>query len=225
MSRKTSRRLRCFDLMLIIASAPLWVPILGFLGLAVVLSSGRPMFFHQSRVGRHGKFFEMRKFRSMTNGDNPLIPDPTRITPIGKVLRRTSLDELPQLLHVLRGSMSLVGPRPMLPSQKAELDKEQEQRLLVRPGLTGLAQVSGRNSLSWEERFVFDVEWAQKADVATYLSVLRRTASTVISGAGVSGHDRADRFVAAASNGEILMLDQFDLTSANSAKTQETASQ
>ncbi len=188
---------RVADLTLIIVASPLWVPVLLALALAVVVTSGRPILFIQDRVGQHGNTFAMRKFRSMKNGNNPLIPDPDRITGIGTILRRTSLDELPQLLNVLEGSMSLVGPRPMLPPQVAELTATQRGRLTVLPGLTGLAQINGRNDLTWEQRFSYDLEWARNPSLSSYAMILAKTASTVISGDGVTGHDADDRFAQA----------------------------
>lgn len=200
---------RVADLTLTAVASPLWVPVIIALALAVLVTSGRPIFFIQDRVGQHGNTFAMRKFRSMKNGNNPLIPDPERITGIGTILRRTSLDELPQLLNVLEGSMSLVGPRPMLPPQVAELTATQRGRLTVLPGLTGLAQVNGRNDLSWEERFNYDLEWADNPTLLGYAMILAKTASTVISGDGVTGHDADDRFAQIVT--DIPNLDRPDL--------------
>jgi lipopolysaccharide/colanic/teichoic acid biosynthesis glycosyltransferase len=194
--RSAKRALRALDLALIGLSAVVWLPVVGLLSATVVLTSGRPIFFVQERAGQNGRPFPMVKFRSMKNGDNPLIPDPDRITRVGHLLRRTSLDELPQLLNVLRGSMSLVGPRPMLLTQVEALDDCQRRRLEARPGMTGLAQVSGRNELTWDERFTFDIEWVDEASPARYLWILARTARTVTSGSGVSGHRADDRVVA-----------------------------
>ncbi len=191
----TQRRLRWLDLAIVTVSAPLWIPALAGISAAVLVSSGRPILFVQERVGLDAKTFPMRKFRSMTNGDNPVIPDPDTITPIGSRLRRTSLDELPQILNVIDGSMSLVGPRPILPAQLERLSTEQRRRLSVLPGLTGLAQVNGRNSLSWDQRFEFDLKWALGPSVLGYLSILFRTVKTVLTGQGVDGHDPADRLL------------------------------
>lgn len=116
--------------------------------LAVKLSSRGPVFFHQERVGMAGKPFTAWKFRTMTHGDNPVFPDATRITAVGALLRRFSLDELPQLINVAAGEMSIVGPRPTLAYQVERYDDHQRRRIAVCPGLTGLAQVSGRNSLT-----------------------------------------------------------------------------
>lgn len=207
---RSQRALRVVDLLLIAIAAPLWIPVFAIIALAVLFSSGSPILFHQERVGRNGDTFSMRKFRSMRNGDNPLIPDPDRITRIGAILRRTSLDELPQLLNVIDGSMSLVGPRPMLPAQLSALSPAQFDRHLVRPGLTGLAQVSGRNTLTWDERFVHDVEWAENPTVRRYVSILARTASTVIAGDGVDGHAIDDRVLVETEHA-VLDLDEISL--------------
>lgn len=213
----TQRRLRSADLLLIALAAPAWIPALGTIALGVLVTSGSPILFRQERVGRGGRTFSMYKFRSMRNGDNPLIPDPDRITPIGKFLRRTSLDELPQLLNVVEGSMSLVGPRPMLPSQQSALSETQSSRHAVRPGLTGLAQVNGRNALSWDERFIYDVRWAKAPSLRRYFSILSRTASTVLRGDGIDGHSTNDR-VLIETDPSILDLDAISLrTEATSA--------
>ena len=120
--------------------------------LAVRLTSPGPILFRQERIGRDGVPFTMLKFRTMLDGPNPIFPDASRITSAGRVLRRFSLDELPQLINVARGEMSIVGPRPTLAYQVERYDAQQRRRLEVRPGLTGLAQVSGRNELSWARR-------------------------------------------------------------------------
>ena len=208
--------------MVILIAAPLWIPVFVSLGLLVLLTSGGPILFRQQRVGRDGEVFPMFKFRSMVKGDNPLVPDPTRITPIGRLLRRSSLDELPQLLNILRGHMSLVGPRPMLPAQVEEMSETEKLRHTVRPGLTGLAQVNGRNSLLWDERFSHDLAWAISPAPSTYLHTLARTIRVVTGGEGVVGHDSADRFVNLASDeGEpaVVRLIDFDLTCTEESNT------
>lgn len=226
--QQTSQHTRFLDLILILIAAPFWIPVFVALGLLVLLTSGRPVLFRQQRVGRDGKVFPMLKFRSMVKGDNPLIPDPTRITPIGRLLRRSSLDELPQLLNVVRGHMSLVGPRPMLSAQVEELSETEKCRHTVRPGLTGLAQVNGRNSLLWDERFSHDLAWATSPAPSTYLHILARTIGVVTRGDGVVGHDSADRFVNLASDKNeptVVRLIDFDLTrvdkTAKSTSTKE----
>ena len=206
---------RFFDVTLIVITSPFWIPVLVALSLLVLVTSGRPVLFCQQRVGRDGELFSMLKFRSMVTGDNPLVPDPSRITPIGRLLRRSSLDELPQLLNVVGGHMSLVGPRPMLPTQVEALSDTQNYRHAVRPGLTGLAQVNGRNSLRWEDRFTHDLAWAESPRAREYFHILARTIRVVTCGDGVAGHDSTDRFVdiASASDGPVFVrLVDFDLT-------------
>jgi len=212
--RSTERCRRTVDLALIILSAPLWMPVFGTIAAVVLFTSGRPVLFVQERAGRGGATFHMRKFRSMKNGENPVVPDPGRITKVGTFLRRSSLDELPQLLNVIEGSMSLVGPRPMLPQQVGALNEHQRRRFNVLPGLTGLAQISGRNALSWDQRFEFDVDWASRPTLTRYWSILLRTGSTVVSGDGVTGHDESDRVVVEAHTQALDISDErvVDLT-------------
>ena len=170
-----NRRFRLLDLFVLAASAPIWVPVMAICAAAVAIGSGRPVFFRQERVGRDGAAFQVLKFRSMRMSDRPEAPSAATITGVGAVLRRTSLDELPQLLNVLRGEMSLVGPRPMLPRQVAALSCGQERRHLVRPGHTGLAQVSGRNSIPWAQRLALDVQWATSATPRDYFRIIATT--------------------------------------------------
>ena len=152
--------------------------------------------FKQERVGLHGNNFQVFKFRSMVDGDNPLVPDPTRITRVGAVLRRWSLDELPQLINVARGEMSAVGPRPTVASQVERYSVDQARRLTVRPGLTGLAQVSGRNSLAWADRIELDLVYVDSRSLRRDVSILVRTVSTVLTGDGAEGHDADDPMLA-----------------------------
>lgn len=192
-SRSSSgRATRALDLTALVLSAPAWIPLLGVLAAATALTSGRPITFRQERLGVDGQPFTLIKFRTMLPGENPLIPDADRITPFGKFLRRSSLDELPQLLNVWRGEMSLVGPRPMLPAHGDRLNDRQKGRFSTRPGMTGLAQVSGRNGLLWSQRIDLDLEWSKNPSVRQYLSILRRTGRVVVSGDGIDGHDASD---------------------------------
>ena len=142
-SARPYRLQRALDWAVLIACSPVLLPAGLLIGLCVGLTSRGPVLFKQERVGLHGNNFQVFKFRSMVDGDNPLVPDPTRITRVGAVLRRWSLDELPQLINVARGEMSAVGPRPTVASQVERYSVDQARRLTVRPGLTGLAQVSG----------------------------------------------------------------------------------
>jgi lipopolysaccharide/colanic/teichoic acid biosynthesis glycosyltransferase len=160
--------------------------------LAVRLTSRGPVLFRQRRVGIGGHEFEVLKFRTMVAGDNPVFPDATRITSAGRWLRRLSLDELPQLVNVARGEMSVVGPRPTLPYQAERYDDRQWRRLDVRPGLTGLAQIRGRNSLSWADRIEYDLEYVQRQSVWLDLSILAGTLRVVLTGEGAEGHPTDD---------------------------------
>jgi lipopolysaccharide/colanic/teichoic acid biosynthesis glycosyltransferase len=163
---------------------------------AVGLTSPGGVFFTQERVGMGGVPFRVWKFRSMVAGDNPVFPDASRITTVGKVLRRLSLDELPQLINVALGDMSVVGPRPTLAYQVERYDDHQRRRLAVRPGLTGLAQVNGRNSLSWDDRIDFDVTYVETQSVAEDLRIVVKTFSTLLTGEGVEGHPTDDPLAA-----------------------------
>jgi lipopolysaccharide/colanic/teichoic acid biosynthesis glycosyltransferase len=160
--------------------------------LAVRLSGPGPILFRQARIGRNGVPFTPLKFRTMIDSPNPLFPDDARITRVGHVLRRTSLDELPQLISVLRGEMSIVGPRPALPYQVERYDARQLGRLAVRPGITGLAQVNGRNSLTWAERIEWDLAYVERQSLALDLRIVARTIAVVATGSGVKGHPTDD---------------------------------
>lgn len=161
--------------------------------IAIKLTSRGPVLFHQERVGHRGAPFDVVKFRTMVHAiDNPLFPDASRITGAGRWLRRLSLDELPQLVNVARSEMSIVGPRPTLSYQIARYDERQRQRLTVRPGVTGLAQVRGRNSIAWAERIELDLEYLEKQSPWFDIKVIFWTLSAVFRGSGVDGHPTAD---------------------------------
>ena len=162
-----------------------------FLGvtLAVRRRMGPPALFSQLRAGLGGRPFRLYKFRSMTDardGDGSLLPDADRLTPLGVFLRRTSLDELPQLWNVLRGAMSLVGPRPLLLEYVPLYDERQRKRLSVRPGITGWAQINGRNALTWEEKFELDVWYVEHRSLWLDLEILAATAWKVLRREGIS---------------------------------------
>jgi lipopolysaccharide/colanic/teichoic acid biosynthesis glycosyltransferase len=154
---------------------------------AVLVAMGRPVFYRQWRTGKDGRPFLLLKLRTMRSGDGA---DAARLTPLGRLLRTASLDELPQLWNVLRGDMSLVGPRPLLPEYLGRYTTEQARRHAVRPGITGLAQVSGRNALSWPEKLALDVEYVDRASLGLDLRILARTVACVLRPRGVSaaGH-------------------------------------
>jgi lipopolysaccharide/colanic/teichoic acid biosynthesis glycosyltransferase len=152
--------------------------------LAIRLTSPGPVFFRQERIGMRGVPFQVWKFRTMVDEVNPIFPDPDRITSVGRVLRRSSLDELPQLLNVLSGRMSLVGPRPPLPTEAAAYADDVRRRLAVKPGMTGLWQVSGRSDLSWEEAVRLDLRYVENWSLSLDLVILLRTVTAVARSSG-----------------------------------------
>lgn len=169
---------RVFDLVFVLLTLPLWGPLLLLVALLVRWKLGSPIFFRQKRPGLGGRVFELVKFRSMRDGFGPdarPLPDAERLTPFGRALRASSLDELPELWIVLRGEMSLVGPRPLLVEYLPRYTPEQARRHEVRPGLTGLAQVRGRNSLSWEEKFRWDLHYVEHRSLGLDLRIICET--------------------------------------------------
>jgi undecaprenyl phosphate N,N'-diacetylbacillosamine 1-phosphate transferase len=152
-------------------------------GLLVRIKLGSPVIFKQKRPGRNNKIFTLYKFRTMTNekdGNSNLLPDEKRLTKFGKFLRSTSLDELPELFNILKGDMSIVGPRPQLIKDMVFFDDEVMKRQLVRPGLTGLAQVKGRNNISWEEKFSYDLEYIKKITFINDIKIIFKTILVVL---------------------------------------------
>lgn len=164
-------------------------PIFLIVGVMVGRKLGRPVLFKQERPGRDGKIFKMYKFRTMTNKkdtNGKLLPDEKRLTPFGKKLRSTSLDELPELINIVKGDMSIVGPRPLLVKYLPLYSKRQKRRHEVRPGITGLAQVHGRNAISWEEKFEWDVKYVENITFLGDLKIILETIRTVLGGEGIS---------------------------------------
>lgn len=185
---------RFLDLALAVPAAVLCLPLLAAVACAVRLMLGRPVLFPQSRPGLHAGLFTLYKFRTMTDArgkDGVLLPDSARLTRFGRFLRRTSLDELPELYNVLRGDMSLVGPRPLLPQYLGRYTAEQARRHEVKPGLTGWAQVNGRNAITWEEKFAMDVWYADHRSLLLDLKILARTAAAVARRDGISAEGEA----------------------------------
>jgi lipopolysaccharide/colanic/teichoic acid biosynthesis glycosyltransferase len=190
---------RLFDLTVVLATAPLWLPLLAVLALVVRFKLGSPVFFRQPRPGLGGRVFRLWKLRSMTDARSAtgqLRPDAERLTPFGRRLRSTSLDELPSLINVLRGEMSLVGPRPLLVEYLPLYSPRQARRHEVRPGITGWAQVHGRNALGWEERFEHDVWYVEHRSFALDLRILALTVAKVLRREGVAaaGHATMEPF-------------------------------
>jgi lipopolysaccharide/colanic/teichoic acid biosynthesis glycosyltransferase len=169
-------------------------PVLLLAALASWMALGRPILFRQRRGGLHGRPFEVLKFRTMSaarGADGALLPDEARLTGFGRWLRRTSLDELPELWNVLRGDMSLVGPRPLLVEYLDRYSAEQARRHEVRPGITGWAQVNGRNATTWPERFRLDVWYVDHVSFWCDCRILARTLGTVLRGGGLSAEGHA----------------------------------
>ncbi|MEL6893539.1 MAG: sugar transferase [Actinomycetota bacterium] len=185
---------RAVDLVVVAAVAPVVVPVAAVVALAVRFRLGRPVLFRQDRAGRNGTPIGVAKFRSMTDdrdetGD--LLPDGDRLPAFGRTLRATSLDELPQLWSIAKGDMSLVGPRPLPMAYVERYDDRQRRRLDARPGLTGWAQVHGRNAVDWPERLELDVWYVEHASWRVDLDILRRTAAMVLRRDGVSADGQA----------------------------------
>lgn len=174
---------------LLIAAAPM----MGATALLVRKKLGSPVLFRQDRPGLNGEVFHLMKFRSMLNVDEEagLVTNEQRMTPFGRALRSTSLDELPSLVNVLKGDMSFVGPRPLMVAYLDRYTPEQARRHEVRPGITGLAQVNGRNLLAWEDRFQMDVEYVDTLSFRRDLEILVKTVTTVLSRRGVTGKGEA----------------------------------
>ncbi|MBT0653123.1 sugar transferase [Geomobilimonas luticola] len=185
---------RAFDVMTTFTGLLLCWPLVLILALLVRIRLGSPVFFQQSRPGQHGKPFLMYKFRTMTenrDGQGNLLPDSERLTAFGRFLRSSSLDELPELLNVLKGDMSLVGPRPLLMEYLPLYTPEQARRHEVRPGITGWAQVNGRNAISWEEKFKLDVWYVDNQSFWLDLKILWMTFIKVFKREGISQEGEA----------------------------------
>ena len=185
---------RGLDFLLSLAAIVVLSPVLAVLAVLVRWKLGTPVLFRQERPGRYGKIFTLCKFRTMTdkrdeNGE--LLPDEVRLTKFGKLLRSTSLDELPELLNILKGDMSLIGPRPLLVRYLPWYTEEERHRHDVRPGLTGLAQVNGRNALGWEGRFAFDLEYVEHCSFLLDMKIIGMTVGKVLKRSGaLSGEEQ-----------------------------------
>lgn len=196
---------RIFDLLLTIPGTLLISPFLLILALFVRIFHGRPIFFSQLRPGLDGKPFRLYKFRTMTDARDrlgTLLQDIERMTPLGRFLRSTSLDELPTLWNVIKGDMSLVGPRPLLMEYLPRYSPEQNRRHEVRPGMTGWAQVNGRNAISWEEKFEFDVWYVDNWSLWLDVRILALTVRNVLLRKGInhSGSETMPLFQVTRSN-------------------------
>ena len=180
---------RFFDFVVAAIAIIILSPILLVIYGLVIFKLGYPGIFKQERPGLNGKIFTLYKFRSMTNAKNDqgvLLPNQLRLTKFGKFLRSTSLDELPELLNIVKGDMSIVGPRPLLVKYLSRYSDEQARRHEVRPGITGLAQVNGRNSITWEEKFAYDVLYVDKYSFWLDIKILLKTLAVVFRKDGIN---------------------------------------
>ena len=181
---------RMLDFVLSLLALIVLMPVMLIIYILVRIKLGKPAIFKQKRPGKDEKIFTLYKFRTMTderdeNGE--LLPDSVRLTKFGKFLRSTSLDELPELVNIIKGDMSIVGPRPLLVEYLELYNEEQKHRHDVRPGLTGLAQVNGRNILTWEEKFKDDIEYINKITLVNDIKIILKTVGKVFKREGISG--------------------------------------
>ncbi len=177
------------DRVFALVSIILLLPVFTLLALTILFFMGRPVFFRQVRPGKNEKLFTIYKFRTMSNDKDQygnFLEDEMRLQGIGKIIRQTSLDELPQLFNVLKGDMSFIGPRPLLPEYLPLYNKTQKKRHLVKPGITGWAQVNGRNAISWEEKFEYDIWYVEHISFLLDMKILWLTLLKVLKRDGVS---------------------------------------
>ena len=190
---------RALDILGAVLGSVLLSPLIVAVAVAVRLDLGSPILFRQQRSGLHGKPFTLLKFRTMKNAVGPdgnELPDAVRLSRLGRFLRRASLDELAELFNVLKGDMSLVGPRPLLPEYLPLYSAEQARRHEVRPGITGWAQINGRNGIEWDEKFVHDVWYVDNRSMALDLKILWLSVIKVVRAEGISqaGHPTMEKF-------------------------------
>lgn len=174
---------RTLDLILSLMALIVLMPLMIIIGILVRINLGSPIIFKQKRPGKNEKIFTLYKFRTMTDKrdiDGNLLPDEYRLTKFGKFLRSTSLDELPELINIIKGDMAIVGPRPLLVEYLPYYTEEEKHRHDVRPGLTGLAQVNGRNVLQWKERFSFDLQYVKNITFKNDMTIIFKTIGKVI---------------------------------------------
>lgn len=174
---------RILDLILSLMALILLMPLMIIIGILVRINLGSPIIFKQKRPGKNEKIFTLYKFRTMTDKrdiDGNLLPDEYRLTKFGKFLRSTSLDELPELINIIKGDMAIVGPRPLLVEYLPYYTEEEKHRHDVRPGLTGLAQVNGRNEISWEEKLKYDTEYIKEISFYSDLKIIFKTIKKTI---------------------------------------------
>lgn len=185
---------RIFDFLLSFVALLILSPLILVITILVRTKLGSPIIFKQQRPGRHEKIFTMYKFRTMTDAcdlDGVFLPDKLRLTKFGIFLRSTSLDELPELFNILRGDMSIVGPRPLLEQYLPLYNQKQKRRHEVRPGLTGWAQVNGRNAISWEQKFIYDVEYVNNLSLLFDIKIFWLTIQKVLKRDGINSDSAA----------------------------------
>jgi sugar transferase EpsL len=185
---------RVLDLLITCIAMPLWIPLIAVIAVMVRVQIGSPIFFQQSRGGQNGNIFRIIKFRTMTDerdANECLLPDAKRLTTLGVFLRRSSLDELPSLTNVLLGQLSLVGPRPLIAEYLPLYTPEQDRRHKVRPGITGWAQVNGRNAISWEDKFTLDVWYVDHQSLLLDVRILWLTLLKVLVRDGINAEGEA----------------------------------
>lgn len=198
---------RALDLALTLPGLVVATPVMAGVAVAIRLDMGSPVLFRHQRPGKDGRPFVLLKFRTMSDArddDGNPLPDEQRLTKVGALVRRLSLDELPQLLNVLKGDMSLVGPRPLLMEYLERYSAEQARRHDVKPGITGWAQVNGRNALSWDEKFALDVHYVDHVSLTLDLKILAKTLAKVFRSEGISaaGHVTMPVFMGSNAKGE-----------------------
>lgn len=179
---------RLLDILISLFALIILSPVMLVVAILVRIKLGSPVIFKQERPGKDEKIFKLYKFRSMSDKkdeNGKLLPDEERLTKFGKILRATSLDELPELVNILKGEMSLVGPRPLAVCYLPYYNEKEKKRHSVRPGLTGLAQINGRNALNWEERFAYDIEYVENITFINDLKILFKTVYKVFKRDGV----------------------------------------
>lgn len=198
---------RLIDIVVSLLGLVLIWPLFGLIAWRIRVTMGRPILFRQARVGLAEKIFTLYKFRTMTDrrgAARKLLPDAERLTPLGSFLRKWSLDELPQLWNVLKGEMSFVGPRPLPPKYLPRYTPFQRRRHSVKPGITGWAQVNGRNGLTWEQKFALDVWYTENWSIWLDMKILARTAWKVVRREGISqaGHATMPEFLGSGHSGQ-----------------------
>lgn len=180
---------RILDIILSLIALIIFSPLLIITAILVRIKLGSPILFRQARPGKHEKIFHILKFRTMTDEkdkDGNLLPDEIRLTKFGQFLRSTSIDELPELLNILKGDMSVVGPRPLLVQYLSRYNDEQRHRHDVKPGLTGLAQVNGRNGITWEQKFSYDLQYVKNVTFLGDCKIILQTVQKVFQRQGIS---------------------------------------